>query len=299
MESPDELHDALLTLGMLPDHEVVSHRTLLRQLQKENRVVQFLLEAANPDSESSRSDLCGRGQVPNEMPTRQGQASGSRSVYWAARERALLLQTVYPEAYFEPKMGVTKISQVALSRDEDLDFRQATIELLRCRLECTGPVTIMELAALYNLPEHQVETALLGLEAEGQVLRGNFRPSTEEMEWCDRRLLDRIHRLTLGQIRREIEPVPATGFLRFLCRWQQVEPGTQLHGEAGLALVLDQLQGYEAPAAAWEGFLLPARVTDYKPKLLDRLCLSCRFLWGRINPPGFEFRRRRSSRSPP
>ena len=274
VESPDELHDALLTTGILPAREISAHGNLLEELQKDNRVVRLLVETIDPDTAPSPGDGGGPGED-----------SGHQTVYWAARERALLLRTAYPKARFRPKMDASEMARVALSRDGNLDSRQASIELLRCRLEYSGPVTATQLAALYQFPQQQVETALLGLEAEGQVLRGNFRPSVREMEWCDRRLLARIHRLTLGRLRKEIEPVSATDFVRFLCRWQQVEPGTQLHGEPGLRLVLDQLQGYEAPAAAWEGFLLPARVTDYKPELLDRLCLSGRFLWGRMHPP--------------
>ena len=102
-------------------------------------------------------------------------------------------------------------------------------------------------------------------------------------------MLARIHRLTLGRLRREIEPVSAADFMRFLARWQHVEPGTRLHGAAGLLQVIRQLQGYEISAAAWEPDVLARRVAGYSPELLDRLCLAGEVMWGRLSPhPAFE-----------
>ena len=87
-------------------------------------------------------------------------------------------------------------------------------------------------------------------------------------------MLARIHRLTLGWLRREIEPVGIAVLLRFLARWQHVAPGTRLHGAHGLAEVLGQLQGFHAAAGAWERDLPPARVAGYEPGMLDALCQS-------------------------
>jgi len=130
-----------------------------------------------------------------------------------------------------------------------------------------------------------VHGALLRLEADGQVLRGRFRKDTSEEEWCDRRLLARIHRLTIGRLRREIEPVTAADFMQFLFQWQHVAAGSRLHGEAGLLEIIRQLAGFEAAASAWERYLLPARISKYDPALLDRLCLSGSVTWGRLTPP--------------
>jgi len=125
----------------------------------------------------------------------------------------------------------------------------------------------------------------LQIEATGAVLRGKFTdPSTPDTEWCERRLLARIHRLTLGRLRREIEPVTAAQFLRWLFRWQHVAPGTQLLGERGTREVLRQLQGYEAPANTWEQHILGRRIVAYDPKQLDQLCLSGAIGWGRFSP---------------
>jgi ATP-dependent helicase Lhr and Lhr-like helicase len=119
--------------------------------------------------------------------------------------------------------------------------------------------------------------------------QGDLEKADAEVEWCNRRLLARIHRLTLGRLRREIQPVTAAEFVRFLFRWQHLEPGTQLHGVDGALQIVRQLQGYEISAAAWETDVLPRRITRYSPDLLDQLCLSGEVMWGRLSPhPAFE-----------
>src|SRR5207237_1149862 len=132
-----------------------------------------------------------------------------------------------------------------------------------------------------------VAIGLAGLERAGIALRGRFTPDAGGEEWCERRLLARIHRLTLGRLRREIEPVSAADLMRFLFRWQHVQPGTQLHGRDGLLEVIGQLQGLELPARAWETQVLPARIARYDPADLDGLCLSGAVAWGRLatDPP--------------
>ncbi len=168
---------------------------------------------------------------------------------------------------------------VATERVEKIDDITA---VLRGWMDSIGPVTARALAERLSLPLDSVEIALGQLESEGQVLRGKF--ASEEAEFCHRRILARIHRLTLGRLRREIEPVTAAGFMRFLCRWQHLAPGSQLHGVDGLFQILHQLQGYEISAAAWESVVLPARVAGYDPEWLDRLCLSGEIMWGRLSP---------------
>ena len=141
------------------------------------------------------------------------------------------------------------------------------------------------------LPKAIVESGLAQLEAEGQVLRGRFSQglAADRVEWCNRRLLARIHRLTLRRLRREIEPVTTADFIRFLCRWQHLAPGGCLHGVDGTLQIIKQLQGYETSAAAWESQILPQRIVDYKAELLDRTCLSGEVMWGRLSPhPAFE-----------
>ena len=141
-----------------------------------------------------------------------------------------------------------------------------------------GPVTARQLDG----PE--VDSILLRLEAQGHILRGRFTPGAAELEWCDRRLLARIHRYTLSRLRAEIEPVNAADFLRFLLHWQHVADDDQLNGAEGLAAVIEQLEGFEIAAAAWESDVLPARVADYGAEQLDGLCFSGRVTWGRLTP---------------
>ena len=119
---------------------------------------------------------------------------------------------------------------------------------------------------------------------KGQVLRGRFRDNGGEIEWCNRRILARIHRATLGRLRREIEPVTSLDFERFLQTWQHVAPGSQLHGADGTLQIIRQLQGYEIPASAWESEILARRIANYDAAFLDELCLSGEAMWARVSP---------------
>jgi ATP-dependent Lhr-like helicase len=163
-------------------------------------------------------------------------------------------------------------------------------------MEITGPTTSQSLGSALDLSAEEAEAALLALESEGVVLRGRFTPGTSEnhgpgpqssaLEWCDRRLLARIHRYTLNRLRAEIEPVSAADFARFLFRWQRVTPEERAQGLEGLAAVIGQLEGFEAPARSWETDLLGVRCAEYDPQLLDMLCLTGRVAWSRLSVPG-------------
>ena len=151
-------------------------------------------------------------------------------------------------------------------------------------MESSGPMTVAELADKLAFPAEVVDGALMGLEGQGQVLRGRFRNPQGEIEWCNRRILARIHRATLGSLRREIEPVSAGVFARFLERWQHVAPASRLHGADGTLAIVRQLQGYEIPASAWEPTILARRIAEYEPDFLDALCLSGEVMWARLSP---------------
>jgi ATP-dependent Lhr-like helicase len=155
-----------------------------------------------------------------------------------------------------------------------VDAEEALVEIIRGRLEGLGPVTVDQLIDSSGLNKLEIETALLRLEAEGFVIRGKFTPGTTETEWSARRLLARIHSYTLNRLRQEIEPVAASDFIRFLLAWQKVAPDHQMEGPESLKAIIEQLEGVEAPAAAWEGELLPTRMVEYDPAWLDALCLS-------------------------
>jgi ATP-dependent Lhr-like helicase len=161
------------------------------------------------------------------------------------------------------------------------------IDLVASRLEVLGPVTESFLGSQESSGPsgaHDFRSILLQLEGQGRILRGRFTPGAPEIEWCDRRLLARIHRYTLSRLRSEIEPVSAADFMRFLTHWQHVAGEDQLRESDGLLAAVEQLEGFELAAAAWEHDILPARVADYSGSQLDGLCLSGRVAWGRLTP---------------
>jgi ATP-dependent Lhr-like helicase len=161
---------------------------------------------------------------------------------------------------------------------------EAVAEILRGRLTLTGPVTAAALAEGLDVSTAEADAALLALEADGVVLRGRFTPGESRLEWCDRTLLARIHRYTLHRLRAEIEPVSPADFMRFLFRWQHVEPSSRLTGIDGLREVIASLDGYELGAAAWERAVLPARLDRYEPSMLDMICLTGEAGWARLSP---------------
>ena len=178
---------------------------------------------------------------------------------WYATERAEIVNAAYEEGDAE-----------------------AIAEIVRGRAESSGPFTVSGLARRLSLSESTVSQAAIRLESEGVLLRGRFRPGADGEEFCDRRILARIHRSTIGRLRREIEPVPVASFIRFLLEWQHATPGTRLAGDAGLIEVVEQLQGFEAAAAAWESGLLMNRLTDFHASTLDALTLGGELAWGRF-----------------
>jgi ATP-dependent Lhr-like helicase len=177
----------------------------------------------------------------------------------------------------------------------DWEEHGARVELIRTRLQLTGPVLASQIALELGLGLRDVDAALLELEAKGIVMRGNWEASTtdanspdsapdteESTQWCDRALLARIHRLTIDRLRRQIEPATRAELMRFLLRWQRADPETGAEGDEGLAATLALLEGYEAPARSWEDELLPLRVRGYRPRMVDDLCLSGRMRWTRL-----------------
>ncbi len=240
----DELHDALATLVVLPP--VDAWAAWFEELVAAGRATTVVL-------------------------------AGEGAKYWTCAERLALARLAYPEATYEPSVAAVSTS-VPLPETREAAFA----EIVRGWLESSGPTSVVTLAERFRADEPTIQAALIRLEVEGQVFSGTFRG--EAIEWCNRRVLARIHRLTIGTLRREIEPVSTADFVRFLFRWQHVAPGTQLHGVDGTLDVIRQLEGYEIPAAAWESTILPARIVRYKPEYLDRLCLAGDVMWGRLSP---------------
>ena len=243
-ETGDELHDALLIMGACPAKEAGKTATWTPLFD----------------------DLARVGRVT----TVDGRL-------WVATERLPMVQAAFPGVASEPAVvPPERESAKAWSRED------AIRELVRGRLEVVGPTTAGDVAEALGVPVTDVDFALAALEHEGFALRGRFSSGVESVEWCERRLLARIHRYTLDRLRKEIEPVSAAEFLRFLFKWQRVATGSRAEGPEGLAAVLDLLDGYELAAGAWESEVLPARMTDYDPLWLDGLCLSGEIAWGRL-----------------
>ncbi len=201
---------------------------------------------------------------------------GVRS-YWLAAEKTKTFAAIFPEATFDSQPPDIESQQP--SRDD------ALFASINGWLAHLGPVTIPGLANFLGIAPSDVEKTMLRVEAAGSVLRGQFTDSSSgETEWCDRRVLARIHRLTVGALRKQIQPVNAAQFMRWLLRWQHVTPETRLLGERGTLEALQQLQGFEAPANAWEQQILARRIANYDPNVLDRLCLTGAVGWGRLSP---------------
>ncbi|MHB1948217.1 MAG: DEAD/DEAH box helicase [Gammaproteobacteria bacterium] len=202
--------------------------------------------------------------------------------FWVAVEKSKAFSAIYPGAIFQNELIEIK--------QKDLSHEEAIIAMLRGWMLHLGPITNQELSQFLELNLSEIEHALLNLEMTGLILRGTFRDIPSTIEWCERRLLARIHRLTLGRLRKEIEPVTAAQFMQWLLIWQHLKKGTQLKGELGLLEVIKQLQGFEIPANAWEKDILAKRVSDYSPDMLDRLSLSGVIGWGRFSPhPALSF----------
>ena len=251
----DELHDALLLLGMVPETDAV-------------------LPEESPPAEDRMAWF--------ESLVEAGRAFRIRlqngNVGWVATERLPELLAAFPDAIFEPPPPDLKAPSELLQEE-------AALLLIRGWVECSGPFTLDELARTLTLTLSDMKIAIARLEVEGLVLRGHFRPGATEEEYCDRRILARIHRATINGLRREVVPAPPASLVRFLFQWQHVSPTHHLRGEGGLLEAIESLQGFEAPAGAWESDLLPARISGYEPLLLDGLSLAGELVWGRMAPP--------------
>ena len=197
---------------------------------------------------------------------------------WIATERLPHVHPLWPTASAALREAATPTRESALAT------------LLQGWLQILGPTTSTALATRLRLEPAAIFQAMLAGEMQGLVMRGTFElptPAADDnhaIEWCDRRLLQRIHRLTLGTLRKAVEAVPPAVYMHWLLGWQHLAPQTQLAGEEGVLEALAQLEGFEAPAVEWERTLLPARVADYDPRWLDALCLSGAVGWGRISP---------------
>jgi ATP-dependent Lhr-like helicase len=212
-----------------------------------------------------------------KMSRRATRAQANDAWFWVSAEKAKTFRAVYPEAQFEEHLP--EIPGDTPTRDDGLKA------MLTGWLSHLGPTTAQTMAGLLRLPATEIDKVLLRIESTGLILRGSFEKNgVEGPQWCERRLLARIHRLTLGSLRKQIEPVTAATFMRWLLRWQHLAPTSQVRDERGTLEVLRQLQGFEVPASAWERQVLSRRISNYDPKVLDQLCLTGAVGWGRLSP---------------
>jgi ATP-dependent helicase Lhr and Lhr-like helicase len=267
----DELHDVLHTLVALP--------ISVQDLETEP-VVTGVQARPDEDVRGYMDDLNSNWSGWFEKLQNSGRAVrayANSNHYWIATERAKAFSAIFPDAVFD--IAPAEIPQSALSSDD------ATLAMITGWMGHVGPVTAQSLAATLRVSAAEIEKALLRMEASGAILRGKFTdPGMPETEWCDRRLLARIHRLTVATLRKQIQPVTAAQFMRWLLRWQHLAPVSQLQGERATLEVLRQLEGFEVPANAWERQVLSRRIADYDPKWLDQLCLTGAVGWGRLSP---------------
>ena len=269
VRDPDELHDALQSFVAFPD--------LPRN------------DAAEPDTAFLPSVPFLERAISHSMSAwqehfaalvasgRAAQALVNERAYWVCAEKKKMFTAIFPDARFET--GLADLGASPASKED------VVLECITGWMSHSGPVNSRILSEALGIASEEIEHSFLRLEATGAALRGNFTgAAVDQTEWCDRRLLARIHRQTLGALRKQIEPVTAAQFMRWLLQWQHVAPGTQVFGERGMLNALRQLQGYEAPANAWEREILSARIANYNPKVLDQLCLTGAVGWGRLSP---------------
>ena len=254
----EEMHDVLMSLGFVTAAEV----------------------AQEADWAPWLDALVAQGRAARWLP------APDRAL-WLCAERLPQFQALHAGVTSQPPLQAPREFALASWTAED-----ALVELLRARLSGLGPVRADALAASLALPAGDVAIALARLERDGYVMQGRYSTAAlaaaedpAAIEWCERHLLARIHRYTVGRLRREIEPVEPRDYLRFLVDWQHLGADAHLSGPDGLAAVLAQLEGWEAPAGAWESELLPARVAGYDIAWLDDLCRSGRIAWTRLRPP--------------
>jgi len=242
----DEMHEALTLLGFITDDEVTTNSGWSEQLQtlaRANRATQLAADTA----------------------------------VWTSAEKLPLWLALHPATPMQPPIAAPAEYAAQTWTRED-----ALLELVRHRLGGLGPVTVTALARSMSVEAGAIELALTRLQSEGYVMQGRFSADVTDTEWCERHLLARIHRYTIGRLRREIEPVSRRALMRFLFDWQHVSAATRLSGPDALVATLAQLEGYEAAAGAWEAEILTARIDGYSISWLDELCRAGRISWARL-----------------
>ncbi|MBI1904603.1 MAG: DEAD/DEAH box helicase [Planctomycetia bacterium] len=256
----EELHDVLVVMTALPEADGAEWQRVFQELVSAGRATRAVRAA--------------------------------RPALWVAAECWPAVAALFPDAVPQPPLDLPEALKT------DVEASTAAVAIVRGWMEVVGPVTAQRLSDDLGLRLSAVEAALEALEGEGSVLRGRFTPRTAHdvngadvqatkppTEWCDRRLLARIHRLTLDAARRQVQPVEPAVYWRFLVDFQHTGPAARMEGAPALRAVVGQLQGLEVPGGAWETDVLAARIRDYDPAWLDEQTLSGEVAWGRLLPP--------------
>ena len=274
----DELHDVLHTMVLVRSQEASSQLSALRSQADE-------LETGTRYPQIGAEWSVFFERLRNQNRAFVAEDAGQQ--YWVAAERTDMFGILHPQG------RVVAGEATAINSETRTSGEDALLTAVQGWMQHLGPTTAEELGELLGVPPTEVENALLRMEASGTILRGKFRPASmlqrlglapSDHEWCERRLLARIHRLTVATLRKQIEPVTAAQFMNWLLRWQHVAQGSQVRGEHGTLEVIRQLQGFEVPASSWERFVLGRRITTYDPAHLDQLCLAGAIGWGRLSP---------------
>ncbi|HUA79600.1 MAG TPA: ATP-dependent DNA helicase, partial [Dyella sp.] len=262
VRSADEMHEALNVLGFVTDEDARANEGWLEWLSKLANVHRATLLTPAPLREDG-------AKVDN-----------SRGI-WICAEKLPPWQTVHTHASTHPPIEAPAEYAAQTWTRED-----ALLELVRGRLTGLGPSTVAALASSMQVESGDIDLALIRLQSEGYVMQGRFTPEASQTQWCERHLLARIHRYTIGRLRREIEPVSRRDLMRFLLEWQHTTPSTKLSSPDALNAVLHQFEGFEAAAGAWESELLASRMQDYSSRWLDELCRAGRIGWNRLRSGG-------------
>ncbi|NKB34556.1 MAG: DEAD/DEAH box helicase [Pseudomonadales bacterium] len=267
VSTAEELHDGLLSLGYITEAEFADkeYSRWQEQLLKDGRLVQL---------QSHDNNL------------------------WIAAESFLQFKAVF--ANLSEQVVLPEMLQ-----KQDWSEEKALVEIVRGRLEGLGPIVSSRLAQELQLDTKKVDAAMIALEVEGFAFQGNFTSngntllekenseSKQESEWCERRLLQRIHRYTIDAHRKAIKPVSLEVYTEFLFDQHQLAPIKEeasveepaLDGQTQLQSTLNLLDGIASPAAAWEADIYPARIKNYDPNWLDVMCISGKVAWGRYSLP--------------
>ena len=300
----EELHDALMLTGVMTEREGNGDKSAGQPICT---AIAARRVASRDGCNDNPAQANGRAWLSRLMEEKRAVVlhSGKQNL-WVCAERLLQVQAVYAGAAMDPPIstpdrdGIKKgyALDSCLRRNGDGDDlsvdsgmssdvgdgwtkEAALIELVRARLECSGPVTETQLTELFETSRTEISTALLALQNEGYAMQGCFSTEAEETEWCERGLLARIHRYTIRSLREEIQPVPVADYMRFLFDWHgmgELRP----EGDDALLAALEKLEGCAIPAAAWEKDILPTRLNNYSNAALDRLCSSGRIVWTRL-----------------